>query len=137
MMKQYIPSLFEDFEEICNSLTCCKKAPVQTSSYGVSVSEDAKNFYLEVPVPGIKPEEIEVLMEKESRTLSIKAESKEKKENVQYHTQALRRFSFEIPLSVNVNMEGKTEAVCKDGILNLSLPKCTVQEPCKISVRTA
>jgi HSP20 family protein len=138
MMRQYIPTFFEDLEEVCSSLNCAQKTPVHTSSYGVSVSEDPSNFYLEVPVPGIKPEEIEVLMKKESRTLSIKAESKgQQKENVKYHAQAMRRFSYEIPLSNHINMESKLDAICKDGILTLSLPKCTTQQPCKIAVRPA
>lgn len=135
MMKLLIPSLLEDFEE---ALACCQRAPTKTSSFGVSVSEDAKNMYLAVPLPGIKSEEIQILMEKESRTLSIQAKSKEeKKEGIRYHVEAERVFSYKIPLNCSIDMEGKIDAITKDGILNITLPKSTEQQPRRIDVKVA
>lgn len=135
MMKLLIPSILSDFEE---ALACCQRAPSKTSSFGVSVSEDAKNMYLAIPLPGIKSKEIQILMEKESRTLSIQAKSKEeKKEGVRYLVEAERVFSYKIPLDSSIDMEGKIDAVAEDGILTITLSKSTEQQPRKIEVKAA
>lgn len=137
-MRTLIPTIFEEFEEICNALTCCKKAPLKTTSFGVSVREDSNNIYFEVPIPGIKAEEVELLLEKESRTLSIKAEHKKQvEEEVKYHVEADRIFFYKIPLPNSINMEGKIEAVSKDGILTVAIQKNRGAESMKIEVKVA
>lgn len=140
-MRALIPNIiFEEFEDLCASLSSCKKvdAPVKTTSFGVSVSEDGKNVYFEVPLPGIKAEEIQLFIEKEKRTLNVKAEQKqERSDELKYHVEAERNFFYRFPLSPSINMEAVIDAAIKDGILTITLQKNSGDAPIKIGVKAA
>jgi len=103
---------------------------------GISLYEDDHAVYVEAPVAGVKPDEIQVTCDR--RGVSIEGKADEEKENVKYHLKAQRSFSYWIPLpSGKIEENGKVDAVCKDGILRLTFPKSRAAKPLKISVKSA
>ncbi len=102
----------------------------------VDINETAEALEIEVEVPGMKPEEIDVTLA--GQILTIKGEKKEareeKKEN--YHL-VERRFgsfqrSFRLPVEVD---QAKLKATHKDGVLKLVLPKAEQAQAKKIEIK--
>ncbi len=104
---------------------------------GLSVYETDNEVVVEANVPGVKPKEVDISLE--GRTLTIKAEHKEtreerEKKKVVYHQarQARYIYSTTIPYPVEA---GKVEAVLKNGVLTITLPKAEEARPKKIAVK--
>jgi len=103
----------------------------------VDVKESDTSIEVTAEVPGLKPEEIEVTLSGD--LLTIKGEKKEEKEEKKgdYHVWE-RRFgkfsrSFRLPAAVK---KDKVEAVHKDGVLKLKLPKEQKEASTKIKIKS-
>ena len=90
----------------------------------LDVDEREDAILVSVEVPGMKPEEIDLSVHGNLLTVSgEKKESAEKKEKGYYRSE--RRYgSFrrDITLPADVDAE-KVDAVCRDGVLTITLPK--------------
>lgn len=137
MTRLLLSNLFEDLDEYPTffnkhkSNSCCESQ----NSRGLSISEDNHKIYIEAPVPGVKPEDIEVTLDPKSRKLLIHAEVKEQRE-VKYHIRGQKSFYYELPLS-NEMKSDKINAICKDGVLHIDLEKSPANKPLKIDVKVA
>lgn len=102
---------------------------------GLSVSEDETHVYIEAAVPGLKPEEIEMTFDK--GILWIKGEKKEDTEdkNKKFYRKALHAFSYRIAVPGNIDEAKHPEALCKNGILQVTFSKTTKTTPKKISIK--
>lgn len=120
-------SIFDQMDENCASL--CKS----TASSSVSVYEDEDKIYVEAAVPGIKPEEIQITFEK--GVLWIKAESKEEKKDVKFHTKAVSNFSYRVPISNRVDEGSSPDAVCKNGVVKITFHKSKAAKVHRIEVK--
>jgi HSP20 family protein len=85
--------------------------------------ETADSFILQVPMPGVKPEDVEITAQQD--TLSLKWETKvQVPEGATAHwhgfTSAQFQQSFTLPAPINAD---RAEAGTADGILTLTLPK--------------
>lgn len=85
--------------------------------------ETADGFILQIPMPGVKPEDVEITVQQD--TLSIKWQtSVNVPENATTHWSGFaasqHQQSFTLPAAINSE---KTEASYENGILTLSLPK--------------
>jgi HSP20 family protein len=108
------------------------------TSLAVDVVENDDNFVLKAPVPGVKPEDIEISVV--GNVLSIRGESKteEKVEEVNYLRREMRYGAFQRSLTLPVDVEAdKAEASFEDGIITLTLPKAEAvkTKSIKISVK--
>lgn len=88
------------------------------------ISETENEFVVKAELPGVDPKDIEVgLM---GTVLTIKGEKKEEKEEKARNVHTVERSfgsfsrSFRLPTDV---VEDKVEAVYKDGVLTMKLPK--------------
>jgi len=90
-----------------------------TSPTGLSVSEDDDNIYVEAALPGMKPDEIEMLFDK--GVLWIKAEKKEEAEDKKkkYYRKAMRTFSYRVAVPGDIDETKEPDAVCKNGVLKV------------------
>lgn len=89
---------------------------------GVNILETAENFQVEVAAPGLKKEDFQISLEKDTLTISAayKAEGAQQKySRREYDFRNFKR-SFILPDSVEVE---KISATYVDGILTLSLGK--------------
>lgn len=101
----------------------------------LNVWEDADNLYAEAEVPGLPIEDIEILVLGDE--LSIKGERKAvSQEGLSYHhrERGVGTFSRVVRLPVDIDAD-KVEAVLRDGVLLVTLPKSAASRPRKIEVK--
>lgn len=107
-------------------------AQTTTTAPAVNVKEDNKQYVMEVAVPGLKKEQVNMSIDKDGYlTLSIENKNEQKDENKKEHY-LRREFSYtsyrqSYALPDNVDAE-KIEANVADGVLKVVLPKVEKKE---------
>ncbi len=101
----------------------------------IDVAEKDDAILVRAEVPGCKPEDIDISVYGNTLTLSgEKKESHEANQDGYYHMESTwGSFRREIPLSAEVDSE-KIEAVVKDGVLTVTLPKAEKSKAVKVKV---
>lgn len=139
MRRTFLPVL-DNFDELYNALNsgCCGGGGhCQTSNEGISISEDENKLYIDAPMPGVKSDEVSLTLDPKRRVLSLCGEANIERENVKYHVKGSHCHCYEIPLSNEIDMEGAVDAIAKEGILTIALPKSKSHKPKKIEVKVA
>ena len=102
----------------------------------IDVAEHEDNIEVRAEVPGCKAEDIDISVY--GNTLTISGEKKheeEKKEKGYYHVESTYgSFRREIALPTDVD-QSKIDAVCKDGVLSITLPKAATAKAVKVKVK--
>lgn len=102
----------------------------------VDVAEQDDAIVVRAEVPGCKAEDIEISVY--GNTLTISGEKKlseEKKEKGYYHVESTYgSFRRELTLPTDVEQD-KIDAVCKDGVLSITLPKAAQAKAIKVKVK--
>jgi len=95
----------------------------RTFDLATDVFEENNNIVVQIHVPGINPDKVDVSVENEYLHVSGKREEREETEDQEYYRKEIRTGSFEriIPLPANVD-ESQTRARYKDGVLTITLP---------------
>ena len=103
-----------------------------TTAPAVNVKEDNKQYVMEVAVPGLKKEQVNMSIDKDGYlTLSIENKNEQKDENKKEHylrrefSYTSYRQSYALPDNVNAD---KIEANVADGVLKVVLPKVEKKE---------
>lgn len=101
----------------------------------IDVYTTAEEIVVTAAVPGVLPEEVEVILEGE--TLTIRSELPAPLENVEYIFQErpYGRFSRVLTLNVPVDVDN-IEATFNNGLLTLTLPKAAPVQSKTIKVKT-
>ena len=102
----------------------------------VNVWEDGENLFAEVEIPGLKMENLEVLVLGDELTIKgTRSESNE--EGVRYHRRerGTGDFSRVVRLPVEIDAD-KVRAALRDGVLTITLPKAPAVLPRKIPVKS-
>ena len=107
-------------------------AQTTTTAPAVNVKEDNKQDVMEVAVPGLKKEQVNMSIDKDGYlTLSIENKNEQKDENKKEHylrrefSYTSYRQSYALPDNVNAD---KIEANVADGVLKVVLPKVEKKE---------
>ena len=107
-------------------------AQTTTTAPAVNVKEDNKQYVMEVAVPGLKKEQVNMSVDKDGYlTLSIENKNEQKDENKKEHylrrefSYTSYRQSYALPDNVNAD---KIEANVADGVLKVVLPKVEKKE---------
>ena len=91
---------------------------------------------IDVPLPGVKPEEVELTTT--GNTLTIKGEHKAKEdikeENYYRHEMHYGAFTRAVTLPETVDAK-HPEAVFENGVLTVSFPKVVTEEPKRIEIK--
>lgn len=121
-------SLFEDFEDDWSLQEF-------SSLSGLSVSEDDSHVYVEAALPGLSPEEVEMIFEK--GILWIKGEKKEESEDKKkkYYRKAMSSFSYRVAVPGDVDESKEPDAVCKNGVLKIVFFKSKKGSSKKIPIK--
>ena len=128
-LRREIDRLFED--------TFGRGEGMNAWSPAVDVREGESDLSLEVELPGIKPEEVEITADKGVLTIRGEKQStrKEGDENSRYHlverTYGSFTRSFQLPQGLD---EEKIEASYNDGVLSVRIPKSALPQPRKIQI---
>jgi len=102
----------------------------------VDISEHDSEFVVKVEVPGVNKDDVKITLE--SNILTIRGEKKHEKETKEENYHRVERSygsfqrSFTLPTTVKSD---KIDAVYKDGILTVSLPKAEEAKPKQIEVK--
>jgi HSP20 family protein len=102
----------------------------------LNLSEDEDNLYVRAELPGVVPEEIEITTKENN--LIIKGERKitTEGEKVSYHRREREAGSFRRIISLPTRVDAdKVTAVCKKGVLTVTLPKAAETKPRQIEVK--
>lgn len=109
-----------------------------TWSPSIDLSETDDNIVVKAEIPGIDPKEVNISIQENN--LILKGEKKEEKEEKgKNYYRMERRYgkfsrSIELPASVDID---KINAVCKNGIIEITLPKKEEVRPKQISVKVS
>jgi HSP20 family protein len=104
----------------------------------LDVAETEDKFIVKASLPGINPDDLEITFT--DNVLSIKGEIKEEQdiEEGKYHLRERRYGLFQRSIALPVPVDADhIEAVYKDGVLTLSIPKVEEIKPRKISVKAS
>ncbi len=103
----------------------------------LNVSEDENNLYVRAELPGVAPDDIEITTKENN--LIIKGERKIAAEGDQasYHRREREAGTFRRITSLPTRVDaGKVTAVCKNGVLTVTLPKAAEVKPRQIEVKS-
>lgn len=114
-------------------------SPVITSRFPlVNFSEDEGHVYIEALVPGVDPKDIDLSVVRDTVTISGERKPFAEKEGQIVHRAELGsgKFSRTLELPADINPD-KISAVCKDGIMQVTLAKAEHAKPKKIEIKLA
>jgi HSP20 family protein len=101
----------------------------------LDVHEDKEGYTIQVELPGMKREEIEVTLQDDSLVISGERKSETLKEETTVHRQERYFGKFSRALTFPTAVAGdKVKAAYKDGVLTISLPKADEAKPKQITV---
>jgi len=99
-----------------------------------SLWQDDSNIYVEVELPGIKQEDVQLTVQ--NGVLTIKAERREPEgRTYSYNGRSFGRFEKSVVLPVSIDAEN-VEAGLADGVLQLTLPKHQSARAKKITLKS-
>ncbi|HEY2597699.1 MAG TPA: Hsp20/alpha crystallin family protein [Candidatus Dormibacteraeota bacterium] len=102
----------------------------------VDIAETDSGYVIKAPVPGFKPDEVEVSLS--DGVLSIKAEHKEEKteRKKNYLRREVAYGNFERMIALPNDVRGDDiKAAFKNGVLQIEVPRAPKPQPKKIQVR--
>lgn len=111
------------------------ETPLQAWAPALDVHEDKDKFTVNLELPGLKREDIEVHLEDGSLIISGERKSETVSEGTEVHRQEryYGKFSRALTLPTAVAAD-KVKAAYKDGILTVTLPKAEEAKPKQIDV---
>lgn len=98
--------------------------------------ETADGFVLQLPMPGVKPEDIEITVQQETLSIAWATHVKTPKNATPHWSgfaEGQYQQSFALPAPINAD---KTEASYENGILTLTLPKAEQAKAHRVKVLT-
>ncbi len=121
------------FRELAPELTTTPAAGVFPP---VNVWSDGETLFVEAEVPGVKLEDLEITAVGNELTIRGRREPLAG-DNLVYHRQERGTGEFTRVLTLPVEVDAdKIEAVVRDGVLTVKLPKAEAARPRKIAVKT-
>lgn len=104
----------------------------------MDVQEDKERFTISMELPGLSKDDVSLTVREGMLTIEGERKQEDEKEGVNY-LRVERRYgkflrSFQLPVRVQ---EDKIEAVFKDGVLTVQIPKAEEVKPKQIAVKIA
>lgn len=102
----------------------------------IDVAEEEDSIVVRAEVPGCKADDVDISVYGNKLTISgQKKLEDEKREKGYYHVESsYGSFRRELTLPTEVDQD-KIEAVCKDGVLSLTMPKAAKTKAIKVKVK--
>jgi len=103
----------------------------------IDIAENENNITVKAEVPGCKAEDIDISVHGNTLTISgEKKQSQEKKEKDYYYKESSYG-SFKRVVALNSDVDTtKINAECRDGILEITLPKVEKEKAVKVKVKS-
>ncbi len=134
----FIDLLHRDLDSLAGRARCATDSPVTDWVPAVDILEEKDRFVLRADVPGVAPDDIDVSMDAGVLTVSGERHAEERSEEagVQRIERASGRFFRRFTLPETADAEGIT-AKCRNGILEVSIPKMPEVQARRITVEAA
>ena len=136
-MRQLIP--FDPFKELSTNWG----EDVFTGSFSgaflpaVDIFQEGDNVVVEMEMPGVKTDQVDVSVENDVLTISAKKEEKKETKKEDYYHKEIRRGSFTRSVILPMKVKGEDAlAEVEEGVLKVTLPKADELKPKKIQVKT-
>lgn len=102
----------------------------------IDVAEKDDAIEVRAEVPGCKADDVDISVYNNTLTISgEKKETREEKDKGYYYSESsYGSFRRDVPLPAEVDT-GKVEATCKDGVLNITLPKAAKSKAVKVQIK--
>lgn len=102
----------------------------------VDVYQTNKDVVVEMPLVGVKPEDVDISVENNVLIAKGKTEETKEEKKRDYYKKEIKKgeFSRSVVLPAEVKT-GKAKAEAKNGILKITLPKAEVKKSRKIQVK--
>ena len=102
----------------------------------IDIAEKDNEFVVKAEIAGCKAEDVNISVQGNILTISgEKKAEEEKKEKGYYHMErSYGSFRRDLTLAVEVD-PAKIDAICKDGVLTITVPKSEKAKPVKIKVK--
>jgi len=131
-LRRHADRLFDDFSPGSRLI------PWESAEFvfPLDVYETEESLVVKAPLPGVRPEDVDISITDDVLTIKGEAKSEEEVKRENYHRRELRYGSFcrSVPLPTQVE-HGKAEAVFEQGILTVTLPKTAEVKPKTIKVK--
>ena len=125
----HFPSLFDEANDWFPDLATF------SNERGLSVSEDNGSVLVEAAVPGLKPEDLEISLDRGTLWVKGQKSEEEEEEERKYYRKASKSYSYYTSLPEGVDLESEPEATCEDGVVKITFSKKESSEPKKIEVK--
>ena len=103
----------------------------------VNITEDKDYFYIRAEMPGVKLEDIDISVEADTVVIGGERKPEDVGENVTYHRREREMGSFRRAIRLPSAFDPeKVDAVFRDGILLITLPKAQNAKPRQVQVKT-
>lgn len=124
------PEMAELFDRFLSRWAPLMDWPREEADLGLDLEEREKEVLVRVEVPGFEP--AEVVVEVTGDVLTIRGEHKEEKESAEKPSYRMMR-SLTLPMGID---KQKVEAHCKNGMLEVLLPRVPEAATRRIEVKT-
>jgi HSP20 family protein len=103
----------------------------------INLYGDAENLYVEVLVPGMEADQLELMVQENVLTVSGQRKKVDDKDHT-WHRRERENGKFVRTLELPVDVEAdQVKARCRNGMLTVTLPKGAAARPKKISIDVA
>jgi HSP20 family protein len=112
-------------------------APAAGVFPALNMSEDDNNLYVRAELPGVAPADIEMTTKENNLILKGERKIAPEGEKVSYHRRERDAGKFRRIISLPTRVDAdKVTAVCKNGVLTVTLPKAAEAKPRQIKVKS-
>jgi HSP20 family protein len=101
-----------------------------------SLWEDENHFYLEIEMPGVKQEDVEIVIERDTLRIAAERHQPEGERKYWHQERGFGRVERTVSLPESVNGES-IEAELQDGVLFVKLAKRPESQPRRVQVKGA
>ncbi len=103
----------------------------------VDIYQKGDDVIVEMEMPGVKTEEVDVSVENDVLTITAKKEEKKEVKKEDYYHKEIRKGSFTRSVILPMKVKGEeATAEVENGVLKVVLPKADELKPKKIQVKT-
>lgn len=122
-----LPGIFSDDDEEWTP------SPIPS---GISLSEDDKQVYVSVAMPGVSEKDVDMTFDK--GTLWLKGETKEEEPDNKrkYYRKATSSFSYRVSVPGELDSAADPEASYANGVVTVTFKKALSSQPKKITIKS-
>ena len=111
-------------------------AQQRATAFPIDLTENDDNFVVKASLPGMDPNDLEVMVQDNVLTIQGEMKSEEEKKDERYHVRERRYGTFARSIALPSSVDaGKVQAEYENGVLRLTLPKTEEAKPRRIQIK--